>query len=417
MTNYMATGMGGQPQPQPKPSPQGQSSPSMNMNVSPEKRNALKNYLEGYKDAIQKKTMDQLLPNISAPQMPMQQPIQQPMMMNMGGAVDVFEPQYMNRGGITVGGSFTNEDLKGDTNRKIETDSTALDNIRDIANEIFQPQRPVNVGMMPERRGDITIPMEDSTYVPFDNVIQRDRTMGQTTDLNYQMDPQDNLGSVQSPYATFNPDSANFSDFMSGDVNPISKDVSGYYRSADDPAPPEEYSDEGFMKSQKSMFAPFVNKIGMGIMGYSDPYELYKATQATLDDESTQSSIARDRLKDQERAERKLAEEQRMRAMIQSMLPPAVESDPTETTTPIADVITPTEPTNPVVESTRVPDFTIPALPSLPATSPLLPPGISPELLRNLFKLQGVPATQMNQGGSVNKLDTAVDNFLSAVRQ
>ena len=413
----MATGMGGQPQPQPKPSPQGQSSPSMNMNVSPEKRNALKNYLEGYKDAIQKKTMDQLLPNISAPQMPMQQPIQQPMMMNMGGAVDVFEPQYMNRGGITVGGSFTNEDLKGDTNRKIETDSTALDNIRDIANEIFQPQRPVNVGMMPERRGDITIPMEDSTYVPFDNVIQRDRTMGQTTDLNYQMDPQDNLGSVQSPYATFNPDSANFSDFMSGDVNPISKDVSGYYRSADDPAPPEEYSDEGFMKSQKSMFAPFVNKIGMGIMGYSDPYELYKATQATLDDESTQSSIARDRLKDQERAERKLAEEQRMRAMIQSMLPPAVESDPTETTAPIADVITPTAPTNPVVESTRVPDFTIPALPSLPATSPLLPPGISPELLRNLFKLQGVPATQMNQGGSVNKLDTAVDNFLSAVRQ
>tara|TARA_R100000655_G_scaffold66219_1_gene104693 strand:- start:72 stop:1235 length:1164 start_codon:yes stop_codon:yes gene_type:complete len=387
------------------------------MNVSPEKRNALKNYLEGYKDAIQKKTMDQLLPNISAPQMPMQQPMQQPMMMNMGGAVDVFEPQYMNRGGITVGGSFTNEDLKGDTNRKIETDSTALDNIRDIANEIFQPQRPVNVGMMPERRGDITIPMEDSTYVPFDNVIQRDRTMGQTTDLNYQMDPQDNLGSVQSPYATFNPDSANFSDFMSGDVNPISKDVSGYYRSADDPAPPEEYSDEGFMKSQKSMFAPFVNKIGMGIMGYSDPYELYKATQATLDDESTQSSIARDRLKDQERAERKLAEEQRMRAMIQSMLPPAVESDPTETTAPIADVITPTAPTNPVVESTRVPDFTIPALPSLPATSPLLPPGISPELLRNLFKLQGVPATQMNQGGSVNKLDTAVDNFLSAVRQ
>ena len=37
-----------------------------------------KNYLEGYKDAIQKKTMDQLLPNISAPQMPMQQPMQQP---------------------------------------------------------------------------------------------------------------------------------------------------------------------------------------------------------------------------------------------------------------------------------------------------------------------------------------------------
>ena len=34
------------------------------------------------------------------------------MMMNMGGAVDVFEPQYMRNGGVTVGGSFTNEDLK-----------------------------------------------------------------------------------------------------------------------------------------------------------------------------------------------------------------------------------------------------------------------------------------------------------------
>ena len=87
-----------------------------------------------------------------------------------------------------------------------------------------QPQRPapVNVGMMPERRGDVTIPMQQSAYVPFDNIIQRDRTMGQTTDLNYQMDPKDNLGFVQSPYATLNPNAANFSDFMSGDVNPIS---------------------------------------------------------------------------------------------------------------------------------------------------------------------------------------------------
>ena len=47
------------PQPQqPRPSPQGQTPLSMNMNVSPEKRSALKNYLEGYKDAIQKKSMD-----------------------------------------------------------------------------------------------------------------------------------------------------------------------------------------------------------------------------------------------------------------------------------------------------------------------------------------------------------------------
>ena len=430
----MATGMGGQPQPQPRPSPQGQSSPSMNMNVSPEKRNALKNYLEGYKDAIQKKTMDQLLPNISAPQMPMQQPMQQPMMMNMGGAVDVFEPQYMRNGGVTVGSSFTNEDLKGDTNRKFETDSTALDNIRDILNQSVQQQRPVNVGMMPERRGDITIPMEESTYVPFDNVIQRDRTMGQTTDLNYQMDPQDNLGFVQSPYATFNPDSANFSDFMSGDVNqpsPYKPDLNTYDDVGNVMMPQTPIGKREAMQGLIDDMNPLtkgINNIVAGIFGYPKDdqgnitplglAQMRAATQKTLDPDSMQSRLARDRQLDRERAERKLAEEQRMRAMIQSMLPPAAETvEPTETTAPIADVITPTEPTSPVVESTRVPDFTIPALPSLPATSPLLPPGISPELLRNLFKLQGVPATQMNQGGSVNKLDTAVDNFLSAVRQ
>ena len=177
---------------------------------------------------------------------------------------------------------------------------------------------------------------------------------------------------------------------------------------------------EDFKKSQESMFAPLVNKIGMGIMGYKDPFELYKATQATLDPDSMQSRIARDRQLDRERAERKLAEDQRMRAMIQSMLPPPAETvEPPEEFFPLPDPgpIIPEAPTSPVVESTRVPDFTIPALPTLPATSPLLPPGISPELLRNLFKLQGVPATAMQEGGSVNKLDTAVDNFLSAVRQ
>ena len=104
---------------------------------------------------------------------------------------------------------------------RIKTNPQALENIRNIYNQSVQPQRPapVNVGMMPERRGDVTIPMQQSAYKPFGNIIARDRTMGQTTDLNYQMDPKDNLGFVQSPYATFNPNAANFSDFMSGDVN------------------------------------------------------------------------------------------------------------------------------------------------------------------------------------------------------
>ena len=107
--------------------------------------------------------------------------------------------------------------------------------------------------------------------------------------------------------------------------------------------------------------------------------------------------------------------------MIQGMLPPTAATTPTTPApdAPVAEAPTPVAPTNPldvVVPSTRVPNFQIPALPTLPATSPLLPQGISPELLRNLFNLQGVPVTAMQKGGSVNTLDNAIDNFLSSVR-
>ena len=75
-----------------------------------------------------------------------------------------------------------------------------------------------------------------------------------------------------------------------------------------------------------------------------------------------QSRIARDRQLDRERAERRLAEEQRLRDMIQSMLPPPAETvEPPEEFIPLPDPgpIIPEAPTSPVVESTRVPDFTI----------------------------------------------------------
>ena len=66
--------------------------------------------------------------------------------------------------------------------------------------------------------------------------------------------------------------------------------------------------------------------------------ELYKATQKTLDPDSMQSRIARDRQLDRERAERRLAEEQRLRDMIQSMLPPPAETvEPPEEFIPLPD--------------------------------------------------------------------------------
>ena len=159
-------------------------------------------------------------------------------------------------------------------------------------------------------------------------------------------------------------------------------------------------------------------------MGYDDPFDLYKATQAT---DAAYFEGQKDRKRDQDRAAAKLAEEQRMRDMIQGMLPPTTaDSDPTQggiggmPTTPHPDAPE-TDTVEPdyssvVVPSDRVPDFTIPELPSLPETSPLLPPGISPELIRNLLAMQGSSVTNMQEGGSVNKLDNAVDNFLNSLK-
>jgi len=378
------------PQPQqPRPSPQGQTPLSMNMNVSPEKRSALKNYLEGYKDAIQKKSMDQLLPNISTPQMPMQQPMQppmmpqQPMMMNMGGVVDVFEPQYMSEGGFTsninvkegdtIGGRELKE-LKDERDRLMELDYGSPVSAFD---RVLQGNIGYDEGALDEK---LTLAAQNL------NLKSRGQNLQEGFESAYGVDV------ANDPFKAMQ---ARIDDKM--------------------------YPD--FLKSQESMFAPFVNKLG-SFMGYDDPFDLYKATQAT---DAAYFEGQKDRKRDQDRAAAKLAEEQRMRDMIQGMLPPTTaDSDPTQggiggmptTPDPDAPETDTVEPdySSVVVPSDRVPDFTIPELPSLPETSPLLPPGISPELIRNLLAMQGSSVTNMQEGGSVNKLDNAVDNFLSSLK-
>jgi len=180
---------------------------------------------------------------------------------------------------------------------------------------------------------------------------------------------------------------------------------------------------ENFKKSQESMFAPVVNKIG-SVMGYDDPFDLYKATQATLDDESMQSSIARDRLKDQQSAERKLAEEQRLRNMIQGMMPPTAGTPaPPMVTAPDAPVADPATPdySSVVVPSDRVPGFDVGNISPIPQFKmptefePVFPESLSNSYFRDLFKNIGV--SKMQEGGAVNQLDSAIDNFLSSYRQ
>ena len=174
-----------------------------------------------------------------------------------------------------------------------------------------------------------------------------------------------------------------------------------------------------FLKSQESMFAPFVNKLG-SFMGYDDPFDLYKATQENVAEQERDQIKRRKRL---DTAEAKLAEEQRLRDMIAGMMPQQTPITPN----PIVDSTPPTvsdDPSGVVIPSARIPNFDIANLSPYPTfgvpgtkTYPaVIPSGITPELLKNLFTMQGVPATTMQEGGSVNKLDTAIDDFLGSMR-
>lgn len=77
-----------------------------------------------------------------------------------------------------------------------------VDEVIDILTAPSRPA-PVNVGMMPERRGDVTIPMQPSESKRLQPGQQSSilRNLGLNS-ANYQMDPKDNLGFVQSPFTT-----------------------------------------------------------------------------------------------------------------------------------------------------------------------------------------------------------------------
>ena len=136
-----------------------------------------------------------------------------------------------------------------------------------------------------------------------------------------------------------------------------------------------------------------------------------------------QSRIARDRQLDRERAERKLAEEQRMRDMIAGMMPKtAATPAPPMVTAPDAPTATPATPdySSVVVPSDRVPGFDVGNISPFPQFrmptefSPVFPSSLSADYFKDLFKNIGV--NKMQEGGAVNQLDSAIDNFINAYR-
>ena len=193
------------------------------------------------------------------------------------------------------------------------------------------------------------------------------------------------------------------------------------------------YADAGFAKAEANPLNKYVAPVTNFIAGLqtnpntgqkfdmsntSDRYDYYNLTQQTKE---ASERAAEARRRDQDRAERKLAEEQRMRDMIQGMLPPTAATAPT---TPVADATT-ADPATPdyssvVVPSDRVPGFDVGNISPYPQFrmptefSPVFPTSLSANYFKDLFKNIGVQ--NMQQGGSVNQLDSAIDNFINAYR-
>jgi len=195
------------------------------------------------------------------------------------------------------------------------------------------------------------------------------------------------------------------------------------------------YADAGFAKAEANPLNKYVAPVTNFVAGLqtnpntgekfdmsntSDRYDYYNLTQQTKD---ASDRAAEARRRDQDRAAAKLAEEQRLRDMIQGMLPPTAGTPaPPMVTAPDAPVADPATPDygSVVVPSDRVPGFDVGNISPYPQFrmptefEPIFPTSLSANYFKDLFKNMGVQ--NMNQGGSVNQLDSAIDNFINAYR-
>ena len=147
-------------------------------------------------------------------------------------------------------------------------------------------------------------------------------------------------------------------------------------------------------------------------------------TQATM---ARNKQLEEDSRKDREDKERQLLADEKLRAKIASMMPSTAATTPTPPMiglpeNPVAPVADPVAPDygSVVVPSDRVPGFDVGKISPYPQFrmpteyTPIFPPAISANYFKDLFKNMGVK--NMQQGGSVNQLDSAIDNFINAYR-
>ena len=204
----------------------------------------------------------------------------------------------------------------------------------------------------------------------------------------------------------------------------IKTPIEKLYRPADAPAPRSQAFIDSYNHPLAKFVTPLTDAFGKA-SGYNmdteqGRYDFYNRTQETI---ARNKELQDQRQLDRERAERKLAEEQRLRDMIAGMMPKtAATPAPPMVTAPDAPTATPATPdySSVVVQSDRVPGFDVGKISPYPQFrmptefTPVFPESLSANYFRDLFKNIGV--NKMQEGGAVNQLDSAIDNFINAYR-
>ena len=227
--------------------------------------------------------------------------------MNDGGIVQGFR-----NGGVTVGSNFTNKDLK-QAKEIVERVNKASS--QGVKNKILDRSRP-----------------EVET-------IARGMIAGYDPDFGEEMGSE-NLAFAPMPNIDAGERAASY--MLSSPTDQNQPSIESRYRPADAPAPRSQAFIDSYNHPLAKFVTPFTDAFGKAF-GYDmdteqGRYDFYNRTQDTI---ARNKELQDQRQLDRERAERKLAEEQRMRDMIASMMPKtAATPAPPMVTAPDAPVIT-----------------------------------------------------------------------------
>jgi hypothetical protein len=420
---------------------------SLDLTVSPLKRMEFKGFMEGMEKAfdISESPVDQpsmLPPPMQPPMMGGQPPMmppqmpsqgmgmpQQPIMMaNHGGVVDIFDPVYMRYGGdpyaekdkgrfstnITAGPGQT---ISSASHPKVDIQKT--ESLSPIQEVIPDKELLEDALLMNELRDDLGYNM--STDPRVHTSYMEDRLLDENTNVDAPPTHVDATKMVAAPWMERLDSDATES------VSTFDPAIASLQGSQHDP---QFRHDQGFIDSYNHPLTQYVSRFtdpifeaqGFDMGTDAGRYQAYLATQRNV---ARQQQDEIKRKKDQDRLEAEQRRQQELRDMIAGMLPEQATSSPSA---PI--VSTPTLPEDgegitypdPVVPSDRIPGFDLANLSPYPTFGgfnvPPITPGLSPELLRRLFAMQGEnmppPVIALKSGGEV--LDNTIDNFLGSLR-